>query len=659
MWSMGCAMTCTTVLLCARYGSHAILRWPLLVLFGSCAFAAASGLALLHLGGLLWEHCIQLLWPRRLRVAQLAELGACTTYRSWQRCAQSIDDVQSTAAAFLQTAAHPQYNNHEVRGAVQRLRAARKAAECGDECAARELVRLLGIVVRHNFAGVDNEELYAQTHLGTKPLIETFVDEVCLSVEAVGEAAARTPSLHPALAAFTERCSLSFGRTALCLSGGGMLANYHFGVVIALRDAHCLPTCIAGSSAGAAVAAVVCTRTERELDDEGVLEPKSLVALLAIFNDPHMVSWRRGHLASPVDWLERVRRVCNHAKLPDITFEEAFQRSGRELSVTVSARRRHEPPLLLNRIVAPDVTVASAVLASVAMPFLLPAQELTYKDEAGALRPWSMSDCGRSRWRDGSIAGDTPRMKLGQQFRVAYCLVSQVNPHFNPIVAGARPQAGRPRLSRLHGGRDDWRGGFILSAWLTWLLLETTKWLHCIHQMQLLPQIMDTDWSRLMIQNFVGEATIAPPLTLRDLAKALSNPTVPELDRYIRIGKQETWRKMGLISTRFRIAQALEALASRLTERAAGVQTSSPALDITRGEVRRSMLKEQTHAASPRPFRSPARERAVRTPSGPALSSIDNQWLESASQPAAAEVRHSIAAARDDSQVSCKAIRFF
>ena len=182
-------------------------------------------LALLHLGGLLWEHCIQLLWPRHLRVAQLAELSACSTYGSWQRCARSIDKMQSTAAAFFMADAHPHYNHHEVRGAVRRLSAARVAAASGDEGAVLELVRLLGTVVRHNFAGVDNEELYAQSHLGTKPLIESFVDEVCLSVATIGEAAARTPSVRPVVAAFSERCSLSFGRTALCLSGGGMLAN--------------------------------------------------------------------------------------------------------------------------------------------------------------------------------------------------------------------------------------------------------------------------------------------------------------------------------------------------------------------------------------------------------------------------------------------------
>jgi predicted acylesterase/phospholipase RssA len=60
-------------------------------------------------------------------------------------------------------------------------------------------------------------------------------------------------------------------------------ANYHWGVLLALRDAACLPTCIAGTSAGSAVAAVVCTRTEKELEEEGVLESTYLVHFLQLF----------------------------------------------------------------------------------------------------------------------------------------------------------------------------------------------------------------------------------------------------------------------------------------------------------------------------------------------------------------------------------------
>ena len=90
-------------------------------------------------------------------------------------------------------------------------------------------------------------------------------------------------------------------------------------------------------------------------------------------------------------WRPKIQALCNHARHPDLTFAEAFEVSGRELCVTVTARRRHEPPLMLSRLSAPDVTIASAVLATVAMPFLVPAQSLACKGADGRLRPWVAS----------------------------------------------------------------------------------------------------------------------------------------------------------------------------------------------------------------------------------------------------------------------------
>ena len=55
------------------------------------------------------------------------------------------------------------------------------------------------------------------------------------------------------------------GSTALCLSGGASFGYYHFGVVRALLDAGLLPKVITGTSAGALVAALVCTHTDEEL----------------------------------------------------------------------------------------------------------------------------------------------------------------------------------------------------------------------------------------------------------------------------------------------------------------------------------------------------------------------------------------------------------
>ena len=48
-----------------------------------------------------------------------------------------------------------------------------------------------------------------------------------------------------------KRMHTNFGRTALCLSGGGSFAYYHFGVVKALLDANLLPEVITGTSGGA------------------------------------------------------------------------------------------------------------------------------------------------------------------------------------------------------------------------------------------------------------------------------------------------------------------------------------------------------------------------------------------------------------------------
>jgi hypothetical protein len=53
----------------------------------------------------------------------------------------------------------------------------------------------------------------------------------------------------------------AYGRTALCLSGGAGMGSYHFGHLKGLMETDCLPHIISGTSAGSAVGALVCTRT--------------------------------------------------------------------------------------------------------------------------------------------------------------------------------------------------------------------------------------------------------------------------------------------------------------------------------------------------------------------------------------------------------------
>lgn len=65
---------------------------------------------------------------------------------------------------------------------------------------------------------------------------------------------------------FLKRARSAYGRSALCLGGGAMMGNYHFGHVMALYETDALPNIVSGTSAGAVVGAILCTRTPEELE---------------------------------------------------------------------------------------------------------------------------------------------------------------------------------------------------------------------------------------------------------------------------------------------------------------------------------------------------------------------------------------------------------
>lgn len=80
--------------------------------------------------------------------------------------------------------------------------------------------------------------------------------------------------LRSKIKTFLKRARAAYGRTALCLSGGAMMGNYHFGAVKALLETGLLPHIISGTSAGSVIGAMLCTRTDEELTKE--LKPEVL-----------------------------------------------------------------------------------------------------------------------------------------------------------------------------------------------------------------------------------------------------------------------------------------------------------------------------------------------------------------------------------------------
>ena len=115
--------------------------------------------------------------------------------------------------------------------------------------------------------------------------------------------------LREKIKTFLKRARAAYGRTALCLSGGAMMGNYHFGAVLALLETGLLPHIISGTSAGSVIGAMICTRTDEELLQE--LKPEILAPKMSIFESSWGQRWKRwlkyGTMFDQDDWMNRVK----------------------------------------------------------------------------------------------------------------------------------------------------------------------------------------------------------------------------------------------------------------------------------------------------------------------------------------------------------------
>lgn len=118
----------------------------------------------------------------------------------------------------------------------------------------------------------------------------------------------------------------------------------------------------------------------------------------------------------------------------DTTFEEAFEKTGKHVCITVSASRATGGTvqrLLLNHISTPHVTIASAVAASCALPGVMAPAKLLSKNSAGELEPFEVDGV---EWIDGSVQADLPFQRISTLFAVSSFIVSQTNFHILPFL---------------------------------------------------------------------------------------------------------------------------------------------------------------------------------------------------------------------------------
>jgi NTE family protein len=460
-------------------------------------------------------------------------LSQANSYEQWSEIAQTLDE----ALDHQQWKLDPYSDIYNFEVLSERMHALRNLRLENDLSG---LSRALREGLHHDLGNMGDPRLYNQSYFGTKRLIDDYVDEVCIALRYLCD--------HPQSALlpaqkldFFKAILLSYGRPALLMSGGASLGAFHLGAVKALWERDLLPQVIAGSSAGSIIAALLGTHTDEELPE---------------FFDPNALSlkpWKWAGLLSGLrgkGFMEqRQLQETIRDYIGDYTMQEAFERTGRSVNISVSPVKHHQKERLLSGYTSPYLLMWSAALASCAVPTIFPPVQLQQKDETGQQSPYMP----RLRWVDGSVVSDLPIERLRHLHDVNFSIVSQTNPHVVPFLKEEHEQSNKLHHlpARILKGELRFHGEAVFD----YLRKNTTN--------SIVRQTSGQMYS-LLSQSYKGDVTLSPRYKLKHYAGVLSNPSSEFISELMLQGERATWPRLAMINTHAKISKTLEQCISDL-----------------------------------------------------------------------------------------------
>jgi len=458
-----------------------------------------------------------------------------STYEEWKGAALEFDRI-SGMDDWKEDDASPYYDYPLIRYRFNDLREARQKGDTD------RLVFCLQEGLHGNLGNIASSELYSTSAFGTKKLIQDYLQEVCRSLEYLCEIDDPVNFPFTKKLEFFKSTGHAFGRSAMMLSGGAALGLFHLGVCKALWDERLLPSVLSGSSAGSIIVAAIGTHTDQELSE--VLEPSNLYT--EAFK---LVGWRSIFKGRPLLDGEHLDE-CLKRNVPEMTFNEAYEKTGRFINITVSPYDTHQESRLLNSKTSPSVLVRTASLASSAIPGVFPAVMLMAKDVRGELVPYIPS----RKWVDGSIKNDLPTHRLSRLYGVNHTIVSQTNPHVIPFLAKEGQRAGLIRSLR-----EIITKNISLNAYLGLDFLRRNV------PNNDLALMLDKAQS-VVSQRYDGDINIVPPRIPGAIFRLTKNPTKDELQGFIEMGEHATWPKIELIRNSTMISRTFEKCIANLKQ---------------------------------------------------------------------------------------------
>ncbi len=423
------------------------------------------------------------------------------------------------------------FDNASIRRRLKRLSKLWKAQDNAG------LLYALNEGIHGNMDGMGNDRLHQKAKFGTKQLIQDYVDAIVNSLEYLASDKVDDIPFEEKLD-FFRRAQHCYGRSAFLMSGSGAFLYFHMGVVKALWSEGLLPHIMSGSSGGSIVGALISTHVDHEIPP--FFEPENLVTEgsdeiasqtgLSIFGGTRRLK------------IDEIReRISN--MIPDLTFQEAYELTGRHLNVSIAPAEKHQTSRLLNAIASPNVYIREAVMASCAVPGVYPPVTLAAKDHKGERKPYLPN----RKWVDGSVTHDLPAKRLGRLYGVNHHIVSQANPLITPFATDVKQQ--RTPISAIRNATTS-----TMKAWLNANVEIMQKPLSYFPRLNSMANMTLS----VINQDYTGDINIIRPTMFWSPAKILSDLSVEEISELIQLGERTTWPKIEMVRTQTKISQTLD-----------------------------------------------------------------------------------------------------
>ncbi|KAI5955141.1 TGL3 [Candida jiufengensis] len=528
----------------------------------------------------------------------IKDLTNVSNYNEWKEIAFEIDKL-TNMDLWRQNFISKHYDYVLINERIKLLVEARENQDF------QQIMSLLRSGLIRNFGGIAQKRLYLKSYMGTKFKIEEYINEILNCLEFLNESLSSSNGDDYVMNSkqlkldFFHDARQSFGSTALLLQGGSLFGLCHLGVVKALYFRRLLPRVIGGSAVGAAVASLVCTLTDDELIPI-LVNIEELMKNIDVLN--HEIDERYGNVIENVVKKGYSQDILLFLKfvrdtIGDVTFEEAYMKTGKILNIVIHPTNRSVPSLL-NYITAPNVIIWTAIYASIGTGVLSDDIALYVKDfnneivlqtpdiDVKFLKPQDVSY--QTSYFQSNISNNiqhqSPYTKLTELFNVNHFVISLARPYLAPLISNDlkhyHASYGKVKYDKKKNCYDGEMSkkdiekytkdtGFNFMKRLKNIIgMEIQHRIVVLNKLGLLTEVMkrlfiDEKPTQMQYLASIREVTIVPEVRylVKDFGRVFDvHRTMENIPYWVLVGERSVWPLFPLLWTRCAIEFALDDL---------------------------------------------------------------------------------------------------